>query len=148
LACETLADEGRLPEVDDTANGWSWGWLVSTYYVTTGSGERPRFRGCLYYAGTGVLVRLVGELDLAATDELEALLRQAAGYAVDSVVLDFSEVTFIDAHCIGLIVSAWHAAQRQHRTLGVAGLHGFQVRMFGILELGYLVLEDAVHERE
>lgn len=51
------------------------------------------------------------------------------------VVLDLSEVRFIDAHSVGLIVAASAAAHRRRRTLIVEGLRGIPatvVRRLGL----------------
>jgi len=77
------------------------------------------------------IVRPRGEIDLASRDELRAALRQCSG----DVVVDLSEVVFLDATCVAVLV-AEHARLTEHggslrlreprasvsRTLAAAGL--------------------------
>ena len=89
-------------------------------------------RGCRDGA---VVVSLAGEVDLAAA-ELEPLLLQVAesGPAA-TIVLDMSELEFIDAYGLGIIINAWKAAKARGRVLRVDGLHGLPARVFRLAEL-------------
>jgi anti-anti-sigma factor len=81
-----------------------------------------------------VVVRLVGELDMPAWAELgERLMRVAECEASATVVLDMSDVRFMDAHSAGLIITAWAAAHGRGRVLQVDGLHGIAARVFALL---------------
>jgi anti-anti-sigma factor len=59
-----------------------------------------------------IRVRLVGELDLATAGQVAAAVAElrAAGFA--SLVLDLSELTFLDSSGIRVIVEAQQAAER------------------------------------
>jgi anti-sigma B factor antagonist len=82
----------------------------------------------------GVVVYLAGELDLSTAAELRRrLMRVAESGAAEMIVLDLSDVRFIDAHSTGLIMSAWAAAKLRGRELCVDGLHGIPARIFGLL---------------
>lgn len=84
----------------------------------------------------GIVVYLAGELDLSTAEELgRRLMSVAESGAAATVVLDLSDVRFIDAQSIGLIVSAWAAAKFGGRELCVDGLHGIPARVFGLLGL-------------
>src|SRR4051794_8905276 len=65
--------------------------------------------GCFTLAveqdGHGPILRLAGDLDLAAAPQLRACLAQ---YPSHFITLDFSAVTFMDSTVIGVIVAAWH----------------------------------------
>jgi anti-anti-sigma factor len=79
---------------------------------------------------------VAGELDLSTSAEL----RQRLTTVVESgpgavIVLDLSDLRFIDAHCIGLIVAAWTAARCRGQRLEVDGLCGIPARVFGVLRL-------------
>lgn len=82
-----------------------------------------------------MVVSLAGELDLAAV-ELEPLLLQVAesGPAA-TIVLDMSDLDFIDAYGVGIILGAWKAAKARGRVLRVEGLHGLPARVFRLAEL-------------
>jgi anti-anti-sigma factor len=95
------------------------------------------------------VVRLVGDLDLSAETELQALLlRLVREGGPATVVLDMSHVRVIDAHNIGLVMAAWGTAAAGGRQLRVAGLHGIPARLFDILGLRPLVEEAVGQGRE
>ena len=83
-----------------------------------------------------VVVRLAGELDLSTAAELrQLLLNVAESGSAATVVLDMSDVRFIDAHSIGLIVGASKAAKVRGRELQVDGLDGLAARVFRLVGL-------------
>jgi anti-anti-sigma factor len=87
-----------------------------------------------------VVVCLAGELDVS-TVELGPLLRGVVeSGAAAMIVLDMSDVCFIDAYSIGLIVGAWKAAKARDRVLRVDGLRGLPARVFRLLELESILL--------
>ena len=88
-----------------------------------------------------VVVRLAGELDLSTATELrQLLLNVAESSTATTVVLDMSEVRFIDAHSIGLIVRASKAAKVRGRVLQVDGLDGLPARVFRLVGLERMVV--------
>jgi len=91
-----------------------------------------------------VVVRLVGDLDLSTASQFGWQLRELTGA---TIVLDLSEVAFIDAHCTGLIVQAWEAAVADGHDLRVTGLHGIPARVFDVLGLAPTLGEDVRLER-
>lgn len=82
-----------------------------------------------------VVVSLAGELDLAAVELEPLLLRVAESGHAATIVLDMSELGFIDAYSVGVIVSAWKAAKARGRVLRVDGLHGLPARLFRLVGL-------------
>src|SRR5262249_19235910 len=72
----------------------------------------------------GVVVDVAGELDFATSTELGQRLLNVVESGAAVVVLDLSELRFIDAHCVGLIVAAWEAARCRGRRLEIDGLRG------------------------
>jgi anti-sigma B factor antagonist len=87
------------------------------------------------YADGGVVVHVAGELDLSTSAELRQRLMKVVESGRGAVVLDLSDVRFIDAHSVGLIVAACAAARCRGRRLEVDGLRGIPARVFGLLEL-------------
>ena len=82
------------------------------------------------------VVCMAGELDLSTAAELrELLLKVAESGTAATVVLDMSDVRFIDAHSIGLIVGASKAAKVRGRVLQVDGLDGLPARVFRLVGL-------------
>jgi anti-anti-sigma factor len=87
-----------------------------------------------------VVVRLAGELDLSTSAELCRRLSQVARTGGGSrIVLDLSDVHFIDAHSVGVIVGAREAAAARGGTLLVAGLRALPARVFSLLGLEPIV---------
>ena len=82
-----------------------------------------------------VVVSLTGELDLAEVELEPLLLRIAESGPAATIVLDVSELAFIDAYGVGVIVSAWKAAKARGRVLRVDGVHGLPARVFGLVGL-------------
>ncbi|HWI73119.1 MAG TPA: STAS domain-containing protein [Baekduia sp.] len=71
------------------------------------------------FAGAGVTVQVLGELDVASTAQLSAVLRmlQVAGFPV---VLDLSVTRFMDCRGLGVVLSAARASRSARRPLVVA----------------------------
>jgi anti-sigma B factor antagonist len=91
--------------------------------------------------GSTVVLVLVGEVDFATSDEF----RRRLGDLIESsdapvVVVDLSEVQFIDAAAVGVIVSARAAVAACGRNLYVDGLRAGPARVFEILGLDWLRL--------
>jgi anti-anti-sigma factor len=83
-----------------------------------------------------VVVCLAGELDFGTAAELRRrLMNVVESGAAGAVVLDLSDVRFIDAHSVGVVVNAWAAAKSRGRELWIEGLHGIPARVFGLLGL-------------
>ncbi|BFU45472.1 STAS domain-containing protein [Krasilnikovia sp. MM14-A1004] len=82
----------------------------------------------------GLLVEVAGELDLSTVPELRRRLSTVTDSdAAATIVLDLSDVRFIDAQSTGLIICAWAAARARGRELCVDGLRGIPARVFGVL---------------
>jgi anti-sigma B factor antagonist len=70
-----------------------------------------------------VLVRLGGELDLYNAPILRAELARAAARATDRLVVDLSQVTFLDSTALGVLVEArTKLANRRAFLLAAPGL--------------------------
>jgi anti-anti-sigma factor len=92
-------------------------------------------------------VRLAGELDMSAWTELgDLLVHVVESNRARPIVLDLSDLRFIDAHSIGLIVAAWTTATRSGRGLRVSGLHGLLEQVFRVLGLQQLLTEREAEE--
>jgi len=100
----------------------------------------PHFGWSLRCVGDVVVVYLAGELDMLTLEELRRKLFVLVG-SVDArrVVLDLSELEFISAGSVGVILSARDAAAARGRVLCVDGLHGISARVFEVLGLEALV---------
>ena len=87
-----------------------------------------------------VVVSLAGELDLASVELAPLLLRLAESGPTATIVLDMSDLGFIDAYGVGVIVGAWKAAKAHGRVLRVDGLHGLPARVFRLVGLEPLLV--------
>ena len=67
-------------------------------------------------------ISAVGELDLAARDELAQALRQPDGAAGRGVLLDLSNVTFLDCSCLGVMVASHLGHLERHGLLLLTGV--------------------------
>jgi|SRR5262245_5671219 len=69
------------------------------------------------------LIRLKGEMDLGNVDEArQALMAAIEGEAVD-VIVDLSELEFIDSVGIAMLLEAQAASRRDSDSLGFRGVH-------------------------
>ena len=107
-------------------------------------GELASFRWSQGTLDGAVVVRLAGELDLSTAAELRQLLMRVAESGTRAtVVLDMSDVRFIDAHSIGLIVGASKAAKVRGRVLRVDGLEGLPARVFRLVGLEPMLVRNS-----
>ena len=77
--------------------------------------------------GDGAVVRVIGEIDLATAPRLEDCLRRLDG---QSIALDFSAVTFMDASGIGVLL-----ATQERAGDGALTLRGVQPAQMRVLEV-------------
>lgn len=73
------------------------------------------------------VVALTGELDLASAAELERAVRELRAGGCDRVVVDLSDVDFLDSTGLRVLISLRNTAQRAgHRLTIVPGRQGVQ----------------------
>ena len=87
-----------------------------------------------YDVGTRI-IRVAGELDVTTAPALGQLLSQ---FEAGSVTIDMSEVTFIDAAIIGILVKTNTRRRRTNGKLTVFGARPLIQRLFGITGLADL----------
>ncbi len=81
-------------------------------------------------------VRLAGEFDLGARDELrETLLTLIDGERPDRVVVDLGGVMFIDSEAIGGILDGYVAAEQAGIAYRLTGATGVVRRVFDVIDL-------------
>ncbi len=83
----------------------------------------------------GTVIVLSGDIDTAAADVLTAAYEGAAGTSPAAVVLDFSEVGYINSTGIALIISVLARARAEGRTVAAAGLSAHYREIFDITRL-------------
>ncbi len=82
-----------------------------------------------------LLVSARGELDLAAAPRLATVLSMATAGAETSVVLDLTEVVFIDSTALGAIMHASTEAESSGKSMLVVALEGPVRRLLEITNL-------------
>jgi anti-sigma B factor antagonist len=61
--------------------------------------------------GAATLLRLSGELDINARDDLRHAIVGALDDGAEDLVLDMAEVTFIDSEALGALIDGYNAAR-------------------------------------
>ncbi len=88
-------------------------------------------------AASRVVVRAVGEFDLAAVEDVHRVIgRAAAGLSAPAtVVVDLSAVTFLDAAMLGALVSQRQSIRRRGGDLQLTGVSPWAMRIIEICGL-------------
>jgi anti-anti-sigma factor len=81
------------------------------------------------------IVDLHGELDATGEDALSAAYAEAGSRSPDTILLNFSDVKFMDTTGIALIVGLLAQARKVRRRLLVYGLSDHYVEIFHITRL-------------
>jgi anti-sigma B factor antagonist len=70
------------------------------------------------------VLKLEGELEIAGTDEVRRVLADAMGSGGTKLVVDLSEISFIDSSGLGAVVEAHDRMRREGRPLTVVAPRG------------------------
>ena len=70
------------------------------------------------------VIKLSGDIDLLLSKELKASLAEYLHHDVKRIYIDFSDVSFIDSHGIGLLVHILKKVHSRNGELIFAGVHG------------------------
>lgn len=81
------------------------------------------------------IVDLFGEINSFAEDRINAAYAEAEGHAPTSIMLNFSEVSYINSTGIALIVGLLAQARAKHISLVTYGLSEHYVEIFNITRL-------------
>jgi anti-anti-sigma factor len=109
--------------------------------------EPAHFGWSLRRTGETLLVGVSGELDMLTCSEFQRrLLTLVRTTDAGQVVLDLSEVDFLGARGIDVIVSAWHEAHAHCRTLRVSRLSAGHARLLRLLGLDLLLVSQTWEE--
>ncbi|MCW2943304.1 MAG: Anti-anti-sigma regulatory factor (antagonist of anti-sigma factor)-like protein [Actinoallomurus sp.] len=101
------------------------------------------------YRSTHIIIRLRGEIDIAAAPGLRERLLGLLQPGMELVILDLSGVSFCDASGLGVLVGSHHHATMLGVTLRLTGLHPRVARLLHIHGLDrvltiYPALPDAL----
>jgi anti-sigma B factor antagonist len=81
-----------------------------------------------------VVIKASGELDLMTVPQLEAALAEAQETG-DDIVLDLSELDFIDSTGVHLVLRVWQASQQDDWELSITGAGPDVTRAFELVGL-------------
>jgi anti-anti-sigma factor len=81
------------------------------------------------------VITLHGEINAFAEDALNAAYADAENHSPDVILLNFSDVDYINSTGIALIVSLLARARKSHRQLLACGLSEHYVEIFNITRL-------------
>lgn len=86
--------------------------------------------------GSSTVLRVSGEVDMATGPQLrQEIVGQIAAGAVD-LVIDLSEVDFIDSTGLGVLIGGLKRTRGQGGDLRVSGVHGHVRQVFDLTGLG------------
>lgn len=71
-------------------------------------------------ASTAVTVFVAGEVDVSCADELRGALDDALASAAEEVIVDISELSYIDSTGIGVLVGVVHRGEEQGKRVRIA----------------------------
>ncbi len=97
-----------------------------------------------------LVLRLSGELDLATVPALAAAVDHAIAASDAAIVLDLTELAFLDACGLRGLSRAGHAAEAAHRSLSLRGSRGLPqrvLRLAGLEEQMATVISDVMAPR-
>lgn len=86
-----------------------------------------------------LVVELSGEIDPATTGDLRAELRETVAAAGPQVVLDFSQVTFMDSTGLHLLLEVKSWCEEAGGSLRLTAVHGEPGRVLEICEFDQLI---------
>jgi anti-sigma B factor antagonist len=101
-------------------------------------------RVCAADDGVALVVHIIGELDVATSGDLAEHVEMAVGTgAVRHVVLDLTDVSFMDARGISALVRCHRAVEAVSGDLEVIGAHGEPLRLLRLTDMfDYLTHES------
>jgi anti-anti-sigma factor len=77
---------------------------------------------------------------------LQELLSTAISDRPRPILVDLSDVEFVECYSIGVIVVAWTTGKERGRSLAVDGVHGMPKVLFNVFGLGRLLATPAEDE--
>ena len=86
------------------------------------------------------VVRLSGDFDINARDELRGALLEAVEAGPDEVVVDFGAAVFLDSEAMGALIEGLNAGQEAGVRLRIVNAHGIVHRVLEVS--GVLALFD------
>ena len=98
--------------------------------------DSENFRVALHTFDGGLMVALAGEVDLAGTARFERALEAAVGGVGERLLIDFTELQFIDSAGLSAIVTVMAHRREAGRTLQACGIRGQVQRILELAGIG------------
>jgi len=92
---------------------------------------------------TGLTVKLAGEMDAAACSMIQHKLNTIIHQKTQNVVLDLSQVNFIDSSGIGAIVFLFKRLKAQNRQMTLSNVNGQPMELMELLRIGSVITVTA-----
>jgi len=119
---------------------------ASHVITTTTADDEDQARFVVTPTDDCALVQACGEIDIATSPRLFDALLVAVGHS-PRVVVDISDVTFVDSTGLNVLVSGLHHARGQHGELALVGPAGIVRNALHVTGLHRLfVIRDSVEE--
>lgn len=80
-----------------------------------------------------ITVQVVGEVDVSCANQLRDALYDAIEHTTSQVIVDLSDMPYIDSTGIGVLMGSVHHAHNQQKTLIAAHPTKNVMRVFGML---------------
>jgi anti-anti-sigma factor len=78
------------------------------------------------------VVRLAGDFDINARDEMRAALLEAVRSAPAEVVVDFDDAVFLDSEAMGALIEGLNAGREAGVPLRIVNAHGLVHRVLDV----------------
>lgn len=85
------------------------------------------------------IIKLAGEIDLCCTPELRNALGSEAATRPETLIVDLSEVTFIDSSGLSALIECWRNMREQGGTLVITGAKGEVLEVFRLTRIDNLI---------
>ena len=92
---------------------------------------------------TETILELVGELDMASARLLRKEIEAALESEAHRIIVDLSELEFIDSKGIKVLYDAWHHSHRVPGRLTIRGAQGLVAKVLGMVGLDSVILDDS-----
>ncbi|MEU7255727.1 MEDS domain-containing protein [Streptomyces rimosus] len=86
-------------------------------------------------------LRLIGEADLSTRERFDDALRRVAASPAPRLVLDLTELTFLDVYCARAVLRLAAAAHGRHVVVRGGGIHTHTFLLLGALDIPQLTVE-------
>lgn len=80
-------------------------------------------------------IRLLGEIDHSAVQQLDQAVTDVLDQGVDRLVVDFAELSFFDSACISALVRARSQAEARGGTITLANVNRYARRILDLTGL-------------